>query len=113
MQVYIDEVAINRKAKIGKSLSFTGLGIMIVSLVFASREPDHINTIFILAMIGLFSSQIGIGMVNRWTRRPRVDENSHGLRERNGFELSLIPLHAGSRSCTDYTWRSTSTHSRA
>jgi hypothetical protein len=74
MQVYIDEKAIDRKAKIGKSLSFTGLGIMIVSLVFASREPDHINTIFILAMIGLFSSQIGIGMVNRWTRRPRVDE---------------------------------------
>ncbi len=74
MQVYIDEKAIERKAKIGKSLSFTGLGIMIVSLVFASREPDHINTIFILAMIGLFSSQIGIGMVNRWSRKPRVDE---------------------------------------
>ncbi|MBN1264422.1 MAG: hypothetical protein JXA25_02935 [Anaerolineales bacterium] len=74
MQVYIDKVGIKLKAKIGKILSFGGLAVMVIALLLSMSKPEYINTIFILAMIGLFSSQIGIGMINRWSRQPRVDE---------------------------------------
>lgn len=74
MQVYIDEKSINTKAKIGRFLFFAGLGLMVISLLVASRTPELINTIFIIAMFGLLGSQIGSGMMNRWSKQPRMDE---------------------------------------
>lgn len=74
MQVYIDEKAIKRKGNLGKILAFGGLGAGLAALFLSTRMPEHINTIFFVALAGLFLSQIGISLVNRWSRSPRVDE---------------------------------------
>jgi hypothetical protein len=74
MQAYIDLKAVNRNATIGKVLTYGGLVITAIGVVMAFSTPDQYDRILPLFLAGLVTSQIGSPILNRWSRRPRMDE---------------------------------------
>jgi hypothetical protein len=74
MQRYADDRAIMRKAKLGKILMFGGLGLMAAILFYSFKNPGMSNLFFIIALVGMLLSQMGIMLSNRWGKSPRVDE---------------------------------------
>jgi hypothetical protein len=74
MQRYANDRAINRKAKLGKILTYGGFAIVIVILILSFQEQSLTNTLLIVTLIGMLLSQYGIFLDNRWGKRPRVDE---------------------------------------
>jgi hypothetical protein len=74
MQRYANDRAIQRKAKLGKILTYGGLGIVIVILILSFSQEQLTNTLLIVTLIGMILSQYGIFLDNRWGKHPRIDE---------------------------------------
>jgi hypothetical protein len=74
MQRYANDRAIDRKAKLGKILTYGGLGVVIVIFVLSFQEVMLSNTFLIVTLIAMLISQYGILLSNRWGKHPRVDE---------------------------------------
>ncbi len=74
MQRYADDRTIARNGRIGRILTFGGLGIMAVGLVASILWPKEVNLVLGSAFVGIFGSQFGMLYYNKWGRRPRVDE---------------------------------------
>ncbi len=74
MQRFADDRMIKRNGLIGRALTFGGLGVMVLGLVLSVVRPQLVNVILTLALVGVFTSQLGIAFYNRWGRRPRMDE---------------------------------------
>jgi hypothetical protein len=74
MQAYIDLKAVKRNATIGKVLTYGGLIVTGIGVVIAFSSPEQYDRILPLFLAGLVTSQIGTPLLNRWARRPRMDE---------------------------------------
>lgn len=71
---YANDRAIERKAKLGKILTYGGLGIVIIILILSFSQEQLTNTLLIVTLIGMILSQYGIFLDNRWGKHPRIDE---------------------------------------
>jgi hypothetical protein len=74
MQRYANERMIARRAKVGRILSFTGLGVLLLGLILSFTRPELTTLVVVMAVVGVIASQGGIALMNRWGRSPRVDE---------------------------------------
>lgn len=74
MQQYVNTRLIKRNTFIGKALTFSGLALLIGSLVLSFTRPKIMNQLFIVVIFGTLFSQIGIAFYGRWGRKPRFDE---------------------------------------
>jgi hypothetical protein len=74
MRQHIDSKKVKRNARLARILSFGGLGIMGLGLLISFQPPYRIDLVLGLFLVGIFASQIGLPMRNRWDRRPRIDE---------------------------------------
>ncbi|MGD8758636.1 MAG: hypothetical protein PVJ07_00125 [Anaerolineales bacterium] len=74
MQTYLNQRLVRRNALIGKIMVGSGLAVMAVGLLVSCTRPEEVNTVLLTALVGVFASQIGLALVNRWARGPRVDE---------------------------------------
>ena len=71
---YANERAISRNAKLGRILTFGGMGILVLGLILSVAYPAQVNGVLGIALVGVLSSQFGMVFYNRWSRRPRMDE---------------------------------------
>lgn len=71
---YANERAIQRNAKLGKILTFGGLGILVLGLVLSVAYPAQVNAVLGMALVGVLASQFGMVFYNRWSRQPRMDQ---------------------------------------
>jgi hypothetical protein len=71
---YANDSKIQRNAKISKYLTYGGLGLMVVSLILSFNQTDLYNLVFAIFLVAVVLTQVGIVMMNRWGRRPRIDE---------------------------------------
>jgi hypothetical protein len=74
MKRYAPDRAIRRKATIGRILSFGGMGILFAGFFISLNKPELYNVVLFTMLAGFFVSQTGLVLLNRWGRRPRVDE---------------------------------------
>lgn len=71
---YAKERTILRNAKLGKILTFGGMGVLVLGLILSVAYPAQINAVLGIALVGVLCSQFGMVFYNRWSRRPRMDE---------------------------------------
>jgi hypothetical protein len=71
---YIDLIRIDRMQKVGRVLSFGGLGVMVVALVLSLRASANMGLTMGLALVGLLASQIGTMQTRRWPKSGRSDQ---------------------------------------
>jgi hypothetical protein len=71
---YASERMIRRNARLGKILTFGGMGVLVLGLILSVAYPKQINAVLGIALVGVLSSQFGMVFYNRWSRRPRMDE---------------------------------------
>lgn len=69
-----DERAIKRLNTLGKILSFGGMAIGILAVIIAFRNPEQLSVATLLALASFLTAQLGISLLNRWGRSPRIDE---------------------------------------
>lgn len=74
MQRFANDAAINRKARIGRILTFVGFGLLIVSLILSFRTETVTYFSLGSALLGVIVTQFGVTMSNKWGKRPRADE---------------------------------------
>jgi hypothetical protein len=74
MQRYIKEKGIERKAKLGKILTFGGLAVVVVIFIYSLQSDVLNNSFLIIVLIAMLLSQYGIFLDNRWGKHPRIDE---------------------------------------
>jgi hypothetical protein len=74
MRRLADERMIVRNARFGKILLYGGLVIMVVGMLVVSRNPAWSTYSLVPALAGLMAVQFGSAFMNRWSRRPRLDE---------------------------------------
>lgn len=86
MQSFTNQSRIRLYARISRILAFGGLGLMGLAVLISLRPPYSFNLVFTLLIVGMFASQIGLPLRNRWDREPRfdqvLDENMKGLDKR-------------------------------
>jgi hypothetical protein len=66
--------SIKRRGTVGKVMTYAGLAIMAIAFLISLRETENFTSIFIVVLLGLTISQIGIPIFNRYGREPRVDQ---------------------------------------
>ena len=71
---YANERMINRNGKLGKILTFGGMGVLVLGLILSVAYPAQVNAVLGIALVGVLASQFGMVFYNRWSRRPRMDE---------------------------------------
>jgi len=71
---YANERMIRRNARLGKILTFGGMGVLVLGLILSVAYPAQVNAVLGIALVGVLSSQFGMVFYNRWSRRPRMDE---------------------------------------
>lgn len=74
MRRYINLARIDRIRRLAKILTFGGLGLMVVALLFSLGDPENLGPALGLSMAGLLSSQLGTVMMRRWPDRGRSDQ---------------------------------------
>ncbi len=74
MQRYTDTQRIKRSRKLGLVLTISGLVLMLGAVAASFLYQTYITIIFGASLIGLFVSQAGRQMFDRWGRSPRIDE---------------------------------------
>lgn len=74
MDSYTNTQHIQRRATLGKWLTFGGLGVMVIGLIVSFRQPEQFNLVFLFFILGMLASQVGMPLMNRWGRQPRMDE---------------------------------------
>ena len=99
MRRFLHESKVKNYARLGRILGYGGLGVMGLGFVLSFRQPYDVTQVFTIFLIGMLGSQIGLPLVNRWGRHPRVDEvldgALRGLDARFGlFHYSLGADHA-------------------
>ena len=99
MRRFLQESKVRNNARLGRILGYGGLGVMGLGFVLSFRQPYDVTQVFTIFLIGMLGSQIGLPLVNRWGRHPRVDEvldgALRGLDARFGlFHYSLGADHA-------------------
>jgi hypothetical protein len=76
MKIVTNEVRIAKGARLGKILTFAGLGLLIAGLIVSLTMQNSpllwLSFGFLLA--GLLVSSIGTMNMNRWVREPRADQ---------------------------------------
>ncbi len=65
---------IRRYSVIGRVLLFGGLGILGAGFLVSLSAPAAVLPFVFVAVAGMLTSQIGIAMMARWSRGPRLDE---------------------------------------
>jgi hypothetical protein len=65
---------IKRLNSLSKVLIFLGLGLLIGAFVMTFRETQLTNQFLIMSIVGVFCSQVGLAINNRWGAKPRTDE---------------------------------------
>jgi hypothetical protein len=74
MQIVSNTRLIRRSRRLGNLMLFGGLGIMVAVLILSYLRPQQ-NLIFAASALGaLLISQLGLSLLNRFGRRPRIDE---------------------------------------
>ena len=71
---YANERMISRNGKLGKILTFGGMGVLVLGLILSVAYPAQVNAVLGIALVGVLASQFGMVFYNRWSRRPRMDE---------------------------------------
>jgi len=71
---YANERVILRNGRLGRIMTFGGLGVLVLGLVLSVAYPAQVNAVLGIALVGVLSSQFGMVFYNRWSRRPRMDE---------------------------------------
>lgn len=74
MRSYLQETKVKNYARLGRILGYGGLGVMGLGFVLSFRQPYDVTQVFTIFLFGMLASQIGLPLVNRWGRHPRVDE---------------------------------------
>jgi hypothetical protein len=74
MRQYRDERLIKRNNYLGKALTFSGLALLIGSLVLSFTRPEMMNQLLVSVIVGTLFSQVGIALNSRWGSSPRIDE---------------------------------------
>lgn len=74
MRQFRDSRLIKRNNYLGKALTFSGLALLIGSLVLSFTRPEMMNQLLIAVIIGTMFSQVGIALNSRWGSSPRIDE---------------------------------------
>lgn len=75
MKIIIDRKKIRRRALISNMMSIGGLVILLASVILPLFVQTLASMSFILMIIGLGVSMVGIFFANRWVRRPRPEDN--------------------------------------
>jgi hypothetical protein len=74
MQIVANTRLIQRSRRLGNILLFGGMGIMVAVLAFSFYRPAQ-NLIFAAFALGaLLISQLGLSLLSRYGRQPRMDE---------------------------------------
>jgi len=71
---YANERAIRRNARLGRVLTFGGLGVLVLGLILSVAYPAQVNAVLGIALVGVLASQFGMVYYNRWSRQPRMDQ---------------------------------------
>jgi hypothetical protein len=71
---YANERTIRRNARLGKVLTFGGMGVLVLGLVLSVAYPAQVNAVLGVALVGVLASQFGMVFYNRWSRQPRMDQ---------------------------------------
>jgi hypothetical protein len=74
MRRYVQESKVKNYARLGRILGYGGLGVMGLGFVLSLRQPYDVSQVFTTFLLGMLASQVGLPLVNRWGRHPRVDE---------------------------------------
>lgn len=74
MRLFVNTKRVKANARLGKILTWGGLGIMAVGLLLSFSRPEETTLVMASALVGIIASQWGISLVNRWSRGPRMDE---------------------------------------
>jgi hypothetical protein len=102
MRIISNDKYIARRGRIGKYVSWGGLGILFVGMLvsFGARPGAatytlYITISFICLAVGFVAANIGGYYLRRWGRRPRPDEmvvrNLKGLDDRFAFFSWMLP----------------------
>jgi hypothetical protein len=65
---------IERMRRLGKILTFGGLGVMVVALLISLPQSGRTGTALSRSVIGLGGSQMGTMLMRRWPERGRSDQ---------------------------------------
>ncbi len=91
MRIFAREQVIRRNDRLARGLVYGGLIILAIGLGLSFLRPEAINLVLLGALLGTLSSQVGLALMNRWSRRPRVDEVlDHSLK---GMDRRTTLLH--------------------
>lgn len=74
MRSFVPQSKVRNYARLGRILGYGGLGVMGLGFVLSFRQPYDVYQVFTIFLFGMLASQIGLPLVNRWGRHPRVDE---------------------------------------
>jgi len=65
---------IRRNSILGRGLLFGGLGILAAGFLVSLASPGVVLPFLVVAVTGMLTSQLGIALMSRWSRGPRLDE---------------------------------------
>lgn len=65
---------IRRNSLLGRVLLFGGLGILVAGFLVSLSGPVTFLPFVVVAVASMLTSQVGIAMMARWGRSPRLDE---------------------------------------
>jgi hypothetical protein len=76
MQNIVNEVRVQRGARVGKIATFVGLGLLVAGLIVSllMKESPTLWLSFLFLLLGLLVSSVGTMNMNRWVREPRADQ---------------------------------------
>lgn len=76
MQNIVNEVRVQRGARVGKIATFAGLGLLVAGLIVSLliKESAALWLSFLFLLLGLLVSSVGTMNMSRWVREPRADQ---------------------------------------
>ena len=76
MKIIVNDQLIARRARLGKILTFVGLGLLLTGLIISmTMAPASFFLVSLGCLLGgIIASSIGTINMNRWMREPRADQ---------------------------------------
>lgn len=74
MRRYLNEARVKRNHNTGRFLVFSGLALLAGGFIYSRNNPEEVNLVLLVAVLGTVTAQLGLAMITRWGRSPRVDE---------------------------------------
>ena len=76
MKIIVNDQLIARRARLGKILTFGGLGLLLIGLIISmTMAPSSFILVSLGCLLGgIIASSIGTVNMNRWIREPRADQ---------------------------------------